>query len=276
MKAQNLTIGIPYNGCDKNCPYCISKITNSVTTNTNLMLRNLPKVHRIIDSADVINILLTGKGEPFKNYDWIIQFCKAFHNFPLEVQTNGIWLNSLTLSSCENVLMELYNAGLNTIAISIDLINDLWKYAPLFDQISQQNILVRICINVTNMINIGFRDIFRQVLSVGNINQLLFRNITVPRYVKKENKATRWIEKNVDEAMYHNIVDEFMNYENYGDPPIRILPFGMPIYSCKGISIAFSDYCIQDSHGVDDLRSLIFQEDGHVYTHWADSGSILF
>ena len=27
MRANNLTISVPYKGCDKDCPYCVSKMT---------------------------------------------------------------------------------------------------------------------------------------------------------------------------------------------------------------------------------------------------------
>ena len=57
---------------------------------------------------------------------------------------------------------------------------------------------------------------------------------------------------------------------------IRKLPYGATIYDIGGIAVTWFDYCIQDAHGVDDIRSLIFQEDGHLYTAWDSPASILF
>jgi len=56
---------------------------------------------------------------------------------------------------------------------------------------------------------------------------------------------------------------------------IRELP-NLRIYDYKGLSVSSSDYCMQDESGADDIRSLIFMEDGHLYTNWNSKASILF
>jgi hypothetical protein len=84
-----------------------------------------------------------------------------------------------------------------------------------------------------------------------------------------------WINTNAPSEIYEGIQKQF-TLEVILKKPIRVLPFGMPIYSYKDLSVAFSDYCIQDTHNPDDIRSLIYHQDGHLYTSWADKGSILF
>jgi len=47
MRANNLTICVPNRGCDKNCKYCISKMTFEPESNYQLMVRNAKKVAKI-------------------------------------------------------------------------------------------------------------------------------------------------------------------------------------------------------------------------------------
>jgi hypothetical protein len=57
---------------------------------------------------------------------------------------------------------------------------------------------------------------------------------------------------------------------------IRDLATGVKVYDVGGISLAISDYCIQEQDSGSNLRSLVFQEDGHLYTSWGSRASILF
>ena len=40
MKAQTLAISVPNYGCNKNCPYCVSKMTGYLKSNESLFLDN--------------------------------------------------------------------------------------------------------------------------------------------------------------------------------------------------------------------------------------------
>ena len=57
---------------------------------------------------------------------------------------------------------------------------------------------------------------------------------------------------------------------------LRTLPYGAKLYDIYGISVTYFDYCIQDSSNEDDLRSLIFQEDGHLNTNWNSEAGRIF
>ncbi|RKY80849.1 hypothetical protein DRQ07_05195, partial [candidate division KSB1 bacterium] len=94
LRAQSLSVCIPYNGCNKNCPYCISKITGINKSDFSLMIDNLPKVKNLAQAAQVSTILFTGKGEPFMNYADVLFFLKNFREYWTEIQTNGIWLEN--------------------------------------------------------------------------------------------------------------------------------------------------------------------------------------
>jgi len=73
MKATNLAISIPYKGCDKNCPYCVSKMTGYNTADEDAIIRNRPKVKNMAALASIGSVLLTGKGEPLLNVPAVME-----------------------------------------------------------------------------------------------------------------------------------------------------------------------------------------------------------
>ena len=297
MKAQNLTISIPDAGCDKNCPYCVSKMTGSMRPNITLMRRNAEKVRNI---ADVSSVLFTGKGEPMLNFEDLLFFMKQFQHLPTELQTNGLRLlklseakmrttmypsNHLSSSSVLDSRLEtLIDCGLDVMAISIDKMEQFEELRPVFDTVVSNGLVLRIAMNITDMLlaKPGMYDsvkvaesIVRAALSAG-AHQLLLRRVTIPTGTP-ESKYTEWIDKHVPYHMFENISSALLAMIEYEGcaRPIRVYPH-VKVYDYKGLSISLSDYCIQDAHGEGDLRSLIFQEDGHVYTSWNSKASILF
>ena len=117
MKANNLSISIPNRGCDKNCPYCVSKMTGHVEFNETLFYRNLLKVFQFSQMAQISSVSLTGKGEPMLNFDAIKIVLETFRKFPIELQTNGIRLKNQPV-----LIKKLFNYGLDIVAFSFDRI----------------------------------------------------------------------------------------------------------------------------------------------------------
>ena len=271
MRAANLTISIPYKGCDKNCPYCVSKMTGSVKTNTPLMMRNINKVKTLARAAQVTNVLFTGKGEPCLNWLQLVDYIDEFKEFPCELQTNGIILNNNI-----NLVDALQHYGLDVVALSIDKLEQFSEYKNLFKRIQDVGMTSRVTLNVTNMIPevTTFRDVVVQCLAYG-VDQLLLRNIVIPNNVPKS-KYTMWIRDNTNPAQYDTMVDEMREELAKHGTFIRSTEFGMLIYDYMGISVTTSDYCIQDNSQNIDIRSLIFLDDGHLYTSWNSKASRLF
>lgn len=273
MKAQNLTISLPYKGCDKNCPYCISKMTGPIKTDRNLMVRNIPKVKTLATAANVTSVLLTSKGEPFLDFWEVVKFAVEFNEFPVEVQTNGLWLSKLPASEQSAKIGALSTAGVNTVAVSVDTLDEIEYFSELFFQLYDNNIVVRVCVNVTDKLTSSFTVIFDRTADTGCVRQLLVRNITVPkRHTETADalKAVEWINSNVDDRRFFDLKQGLCL------DCIRTTPFGNRVYDLKGISVIFSDYCLQEANRTEDIRSLVFQEDGHVYTSWNSPASILF
>ncbi len=73
MDSENLTICIPPERdgprCDKNCPYCISRMTGYIDHNYHMVMRNIDKVKTAAKAARVYSVMLTGAGEPLLNLD---------------------------------------------------------------------------------------------------------------------------------------------------------------------------------------------------------------
>jgi hypothetical protein len=242
MRAQSLSVCIPNEGCDKNCPYCVSKITGYEKGNYSLMMSNLPKVRTLAKTALVSSVLFTSKGECFVNYNKVLLFIKEFRDYWTEIQTNGLWL-----SKNLDRIPELQQTGLNVVAVSVDDLGDIEQSSTmksnLFDTIRACGMVSRITFNITDKLHmkdkgpkdLSFRDLIYVCKSLG-VHQMTLRNIVTPNYTAA----------------------------------------GAKVYDYDGIAVSYSDYCIQDYNDGDDIRSLIFQEDGHVYTSWNSKASILF
>ena len=270
MKANNLTICVPYKGCDKSppCPYCVSKITGGVESNIKRMHSNAKKVLTLARIAQVTSVLLTGKGEPFLNFGEILFFSNFFREFPLEIQTNGIRLGKHRM-----YIEDLARSGMNVIALSADdPYSQGGNIANIVKSAHRSGLLVRATINVTRLLE-PTGDTFDKLIGYcreWNVDQLTLRNIVAPNHTA-DTKETRWIECFSDVKLY----DRLKAGAESGYL-IRTLPTGSRVYDHGGIAVSFSDYCVQDSNNSEDIRSLIFQEDGHMYTSWNSRASMLF
>jgi len=277
MKANNLTISVPYMGCDKNCPYCVSKCTGSLEANSSAMLRNFPKVLSLARMSQVSSVLITGKGEPCLNIGSVLDWTHKFKEFPVELQTNGIWL-----SKNPDMVAELSSNGMNVIALSIDTLRT--DQSKLAKAIHDAGMLLRICFNVTNDkhlrranqkgVIVPFDDIF-YLARMWGADQLTLRKIVAPNY-KKETDQSKWIKENCNTDVYNRLQTRMMLMCEEQGHFLRRLPYGAEVWDLHGTAVSYSNYCIQDNNNTEDIRSLIFQEDGHVYTSWNSEASKLF
>lgn len=264
MKANNLTISIPYKGCNKNCPYCISKMTGLMKADYRTYIRNIPKVKEMAKHSDINSVLITSKGEPLLNIEMLELVASEFNHFPLELQTNGILLD-------ERVINKLDMIRFNVIAISIDNPGELERIMQPIKSIDSTGMIVRLAILLNSSWPSGGRtlELMMDYSLAHNVRQLTFRIPSIPQ--KRVNtaeslKAVEWIE-----AQQFSI-----DVMHAGMQKVRDLRFGATVYDMEGIAVTIMQYCIQEDSGDDDIRSLIYQEDGHLYTSWDKKGSILF
>lgn len=270
MKAQSLSVCVPNKGCNKNCPYCISQMTGMKKASLGLMYRNLAKVKNLAQAAQVSTVLFTSKGEPFLNFEQLCTLIDQFRNYWTEVQTNGLQLSKNTIS-------ELCTAGLDVIAVSVDDLEFMTSQKKLFETIRSESMVSRVTFNITDILGTGLT--FEKLVSLCKecrVHQMTLRNIVIPNYIKKKSKQTAWIKEHVNPEMYEQLRREMISTCERDGYLLRNLEYGAKVFDYKGIAISYSDYCIQDHNNSNDIRSLIFMEDGHVYTNWASDASILF
>lgn len=270
MKAQNLAVSIPNVGCDKNCPYCVSAMTGYIKHNPRLFQRNLIKVITIAKAYGVESVIFTGKGEPCLNMPAVIDCAKMFGEFPIELQTNGY-----ALGSNFGYAQSLYDSGVNTIAISIDKLNDFRRVESLVKEFSDKFIF-RATINLTKMISSFSAEALIDYASDFGFKQMSLREVVAPNYAEAGAAHKAWIDHNVDKERNKAIISEFSDILRYKGRFIRKLPYGASLFGYKGLSLTYFEYCIQDNSDVDNIRSLIYQEDGHLYSAWNAAESIIF
>jgi len=276
MKAQNLTISVPYKGCDKDCPYCISKMTGYIESDEDQFRANMFKARTVAKAAQVSSILITGKGEPFLNIEACNLIGENFVEFPIEIQTNGIKL----MQQWDENKTILGSKYLDVIAFSIDDI-DQWKYyAPMMKDIWENyGIVVRVTLNMTDKIDCSRYPFWMHAVEFAgdtNVSQLSFRNVIAPETrvsTDESGNAARWIEEHGCADAYDSIVKDF---KECTFDVIRKLSFGATVYDVNGVAVTMFDECVQHTNNNEDIRSLIYQEDGHMYTSWDSPASILF
>jgi sulfatase maturation enzyme AslB (radical SAM superfamily) len=271
LKAENLTISVPNRGCDKNCPYCVSRMTGYVTNDYPKMKRNVTKVKEVARAAEVTSVLFTGKGEPMLAFDELVELIGLFFDWPLELQTNGIRL----AQDGGRLLDTLYDAGLDVIAISLDNKGEFDAYRGLFSRIAEAGLVSRVTVNVTELLGgVSFGELLAYCHE-SRISQLTLRRIVTPER-PKDKKTADWIARHVDDGDYRALMDQAKAYVKSHGKLIRTLNHGVEVFDCDGVSFSWSDYCIQERSAGDNVRSLIFLEDGHLYTSWNSAASILF
>jgi len=252
-------------------------MTGYTKSNEALMLRNFPKVMTTARAAGVTSVLLTGKGEPLCGMQstlmWVKRVSASFGNYQYhcELQTNGRGLN-------QNKIDVLQANGLNVIAFSFDKLSDFEEHARSAAYIRKRGMITRASLNITDMLpkDTCFKDILRLTKKYG-YHQLTLRDITVPtglRRTKDAKAAAAWIKKHTNKKRFEELVAQLRVTAK--GRVIRTLPYGATVYDIQDIAVTAFDYCVQDANNNNDIRNLIYAEDGHLYTAWNSEASILF
>lgn len=280
MRANSLSISIPVGRggkfvCNKHCPYCISKMTGLNVVDYDAFLRHLPKAERMAQTARVRNVIITGKTEPTLNMNAMYKVGKYFRNYPLEIQTNGILLQK----EPKKYLTEFIRIGIDTIAISIDSIEQLEECSYLFSYIKSMGMTSRITVNLTDLI-LGVKESYsiKDFIDFSNnfgIDELSFRKVVKPYNpidTEESEEAQKWIDENVSNDLVDKFEDEYAKYVKENGRHIKHLSFGADLYMVDGVSCVVFEHCIQEENDDEKkIRSLIYFEDGHMSTSWYGS-----
>lgn len=274
LKAENLSICTPSSACDKRCPYCVSRMTTEIKYNQPLMRRNIFKVKKMAECAEVTSVLFTGKGEPTLDLSELYYMMKVFEDFQIELQTNGKSLLADIAKTGGDNIMQLYIMGLNVLAVSLDDINDFKNMSPLFRYAQRMGIVTRATVNISDKLNnTNFRGIVH-ACQANYLEQLTFRRLSVPSH-PRDTTIANWIENHAPDKLWEWWVDMINQGLKKEGILLRQLNHGVTVWDYQGLSLSWSDYCIQETNQGNNVRSLIFQGDGHLYTSWNSKASII-
>ena len=288
MKISTFSIVCGGRKCNAKCPYCVSKMTKGVGKCKNIALgdinkRNFNKACWFAKQSGVSTALLTGVGEPLIYQSHITQILQWLqpHEFPfIELQTNGIELENLS----GGALPRWYTMGLDTICLSVahwvdkenqEIFGDKWK--SLKDNIRLLHDLgfsVRLsCVMVD-----GWVDSIGQVKKMiafcqgQGVEQLTCRPVGMPDDSKSKT-VRRWVmQRSIDKEVEQEIADYFARSPK--STLLLELPHGANVYDYEGQNISINN-CLTHSTNPDEVRQLIFAEDGHLRYSWCYKGAIL-
>ena len=250
-------------------------MTGYMKSDWELFKININKVKRMANIAGVTSVSITGKGEPTLNLEAVLFVCNELKDYPIEIQTNG-----LKLLESPILIDKLCNMGVDIFAISMDQIIDFEKLKPVIERIKKLNRTVRVTLNITDNLpnpdSVGFRDYINYCKKYG-IDQFSLRQITVANYTEPSS-THKWIEDHASNGYYDKLIEQFekIQHDSYKYQFLGKLSYGAKLFDVDGISFTYFDYCIQDSNNGEDIRSLIYMEDGHVYTNWSSLASRIF
>ena len=280
MKANSLSICISVpehlknkNGffCNKDCPYCVSKMTGYGETDENTFYGKLNKVRHLAEMCQVNSVIFTGKSEPLLNIDMLKRVSPLFKDFPMEIQTNGLLLTQDNISN-------LFTHNFDTIAISIDSMKQMEKIFEKVPLIRSFGMTVRLTINlVQDILEAGDVQFYLDLLEENNIDQVSFRSIVIPTSAvntEESIKAQTWIKNKIDPNRANVFMNSYLKILEERGVKVRDVRTGAwqhAIYMYKGMSCMAFPYCVQDLNSDDDIRSLVYYEDGHLATTWYGS-----
>jgi molybdenum cofactor biosynthesis enzyme MoaA len=276
--------------CIACCPFCVSceKPTKENLVNKEINWRNFKIAANIANRSNVDTVMLTSRGEPLLFPNQISDYLKNLKefNFPfIELQTNGI-LITRKKEIYDEYLKEWYQNGLTTIVISVvshrkevnqkNYLNNLSEYIDLSELINYLHELkfsVRLaCVCCKGMIdNHSEVQEFLNFAKQNKVEQVTLR----PVNDEYRREATRlWINDNkLTEANKKDI----KNYLEEQGTKLLVLERIGTIYDVDGqnvlLSLPLTKYT-RDTNP-DNLRNLIFFQDGHIRYEWEMDGGIL-
>jgi hypothetical protein len=238
---------------------------------TSLFGRNIGKAVNMAQMASVSSVLISSKGEPLLNINAITFCCVMFADFPLEIQTKGLLLTP-------ELIMKLHNLRINTIAISVEKYGDLFDFKH-YKLCNDLGINIRITVVLSDLWSPPSGYDFLADCNQLGIKQVTFRMLSIPTKeltTAKSLKTIEWIEVHqINQEKLAMFLEPLHSYEKE-ENLVRKLSFGPSVYEMEGVAVTTMPYCIQENNNTEDIRSLIYHQDGHMYTSWDKKASILF
>ena len=295
----NIQLVVPTKGCVNDCPFCCSKMHDS-PYETRFDAIELEKRIKYAVLRGIDTCVLTGTGEVLQNTHFLEKLAKIFdkldHPFPnVELQTTGVMLMSSFVPHPDSILGTyndivyknmalLKNLRVNTISLSIsDLFDDVnnakiigipeklqFKLSELITFLKRHNFNVRLSLNMLNNLdNKAPEQIFVHAKNLG-ADQISFKRMYYNDDFQYDQND--WIRENMckDETL-----DNIKRFIIERGRHMYTLLFGAKVYSVYGMSTVVVDDCMAVTN-TDTQRYIILRENGKLYCHWDDEGSLIF
>ena len=285
MNIQSLSIVVPTGYCWNDCAFCVSKMHHE-EYGKSILQNGKPIPQAYLDRMQFVrdegcnSMILTGTAEPQQNLNFIYQLLaynrllrKPFYNITIQTTASGLTIKDI---------QELAEAGVTTFALSMSSFNELahWEitntpknkqilsFGNLFNAVKNNNMNLRVCFNLTDeFINVTPSYFFDWAEECG-VDQVTFRKI----YADGNNEKAKWVKQH--EFPLNNFYD-IAKYIKTNGTPISRLPYGFIQYSVKGISTVIDDNCMSKDN-IDEIKYAILRPNGHLYSRWDDTGSLIF
>lgn len=290
MRFKMFSVVVGSEACIASCPFCVSceKITKETMKEKDINWRNLDIAANLATRSNVDTVMLTSRGEPLLFPDQISNYLKHLkkYEFPfIELQTNGILL-SKNRKKYDSYLRKWYEDGLTTITISVisekkdlnrkNYMQDNSDYIDLPELINYLHEL-KFCVRLTCvcckdiMSTINQVDSFIKFAKENNVEQVTLRPLN-DEYRRKS--AHDWILKNKltnkDKKKIRKHLDK------NGTRLLELERIGT-IYDVYGQNVLFSHPLTKYTRDTnpENIRNLIFFQDGHIRYEWEMEGGIL-
>ena len=277
MKTHTFSIVVGNGACNANCPFCVSKMTESVISASPCFDEGkFNQCMRIVDQMreGLLTVLLTGQGEPMLFPQQINRYLLNCINFRfpiIELQTNG----TLIEKNIDN-LKRWRDEGLTLVCISIasggeannhlmgidDASYDPWRAAAMLQEIGLN---VRLNCTMTKVGTYRPEDCERIIDRAANadIDQVTFREVEMPSSSMNA-KVSDWVKlhkpNGAAEKLHHYLCMK-------GATRLLELPHGGVVYDYLGQNVAVSN-CLTGTTDPDDIRQVIWFPDGRIAYDW--------
>ena len=253
---------------------------NSILNDKDIIPRAYLDRMQFVRDEGCNSMILTGTAEPQQNLPFIYKLLISnrtlrtpFYN--ISIQTTGSNLHPEDIKN-------LADAGVTTLALSISSFDDErnWNIintpqnartmtiTELIQTAKLYNLNVRASFNLTNEFNRYKPGEFFIWGKNNYIDQITFRKI----YASGDSKQAQWVEKH---KFFDEKLGQLKNYIQMNGVPISRLPYGFIQYSVKGISTVIDDNCMSKDN-IDEIKYAILRPNGHLYSRWDDTGSLIF
>ena len=284
MNIQSLSIVVPgIKKCWNNCPFCVSKMHaedygQSVIQHNKIPLSYMNRMQFVRDEG-CNAMIITGDCEPQQNLPFIVNLLNANKNlrtpfYNITMQTTGSGLEY-------DDLRNLRHLGLTTLSLSISSFDpdmnaqiigmpekEVRSLYNIQTWAKELGLVTRASVNLTDEFNDLEPSEYFEWANKHGFDQLTFRRI----YADGDNEQADWIAHHLFNGDRYEEIEDYV--KGVGTPIAR-LPFGFIKYSVHGISTVIDSNCMAKDE-IDDMKYAILRPNGHLYSRWDDTGSLIF